>query len=970
MNEIILSSLLNLFALFGRKDEENMKSSHQMLYAYLRRHFGIRNTDPWLDMYDDLVDLYSLTPDLDSTSVVEGICTGLNGKISAQERTMMVLRLMEFCSKDGLDDKEQEMLRGAASKFNISEETYNDFLCFVLNDKCPNTTTVEIDGGQISVLYIPSQNVMVFTYSGEGELLLNDVPVLQGTFQVMQKSAVLKSQHSSPVYYSTLLSHFTDIRSKTTPITFEAKDLDFRFPNSDNGMHDLSFSLESGTLLAIMGGSGTGKSTLLGLLNGSIIPQRGSITINGHDIHDAETKKLIGFVPQDDLLVEELTVRENLWYTARLCFAGMSEKELGERVDRVLRELGLEATSNLKVGSAINKFISGGQRKRLNIALELIREPAVLFLDEPTSGLSSADTEMVVNLLKEQTYKGRLIVVNIHQPSSDVYKLFDRLWLLDKGGYPVYDGNPIDAITYFKTAANYADADTSMCPTCGNVNPEIVLNIIDEKALTSTGEISSQRKVTPQQWHQLYLENRKDGTKTPCNEKVDKRPLPASNQQRPNALKQFVIFLERNVRTKITNVQYLGITLLVAPLLAVVCAFLTRYAPEAGYTLMENKNFVSYMFMAVIVATFLGMSGSAEEIIHERALLRREKFLRLSYISYIFSKIVYAAAVSLVQTLLFTMVGSLIMGIHGMFLLWWGVLFATAVLSSLIGLLLSQCLNSIVAIYITIPMLLIPQILLCGVVVNFSDLTPHSTTGNVPVVGNIIPSRWAYEALAVTSYTDNQFEKDYFPYDQQKYESQFYIHGYLYQLQSEIETIRDEQMHHKTVKPEHLLTVHNCLPIVSQYAHIAPYQGGDSYGEIHAYLQKAEDALYGIGNRATLKADRMLCQQIKNTTHDEQLHLKQQNINNQLADMVTGAQSGSLVKVVDGHIVPMAGFIYLTPLSHNGGAPFYSSIKIVGKWQIRTLWFNLAVMLFMSIVLAIMLLTDVPGRYVRKENNN
>ena len=214
---------------------------------------------------------------------------------------------------------------------------------------------------------------------------------------------------------------------KTEEVEFCGRNINFRFPNSDNGMHDLSFTLRNGELLAIMGGSGTGKTTLLSLLNGTLKPQEGSITINGHDISEPEAKALIGYVPQDDLLIEELTVYQNLWFTAKLCFEGMNEEQLDKRVMKTLKDLGLDAAKNLKVGSAINKFISGGQRKRLNIALELIREPAVLFLDEPTSGLSSADTEKVINLLKEQTQKGKLIIVNIHQPSSDVYKLFDRL---------------------------------------------------------------------------------------------------------------------------------------------------------------------------------------------------------------------------------------------------------------------------------------------------------------------------------------------------------------------------------------------------------------------------------------------------------------------------------------------------------------------------------------------------------------
>ena len=476
-------------------------------------------------------------------------------------------------------------------------------------------------------------------------MLLNDVPVLAGAYQVWIQSSVLKNATGKPVYYSSIIDAYSKEKGehRQESVEFCGRDINFRFPNSDNGMHDLSFTLKSGELLAIMGGSGTGKTTLLSLLNGSIKPQQGTITINGHDISEPATKDLIGFVPQDDLLIEELTVYQNLWFTARLCFEGMSEKDLDYRVMKTLKDLGLDAIKHLKVGSAINKYISGGQRKRLNIALELIREPSVLFLDEPTSGLSSADTEKVINLLKEQTFKGKLIIVNIHQPSSDVYKLFDRLWLLDRGGYPVFDGNPIDAITYFKEAANYADAETSACPTCGNVNPEIVLNIIDEKALSNTGEPSDERKMNPQDWHELYLKKR------PQMDAPVVKNIPASDQKKPNALKQFAIFLQRNIKTKITNVQYLCITLLVAPLLAVICALLTRFAPPEGYTVMTNKNLVSYFFMAVIVATFTGMSGSAEEIIRDRTLLKRERFLNLSYASYIWSKIVYMAGVSLIS---------------------------------------------------------------------------------------------------------------------------------------------------------------------------------------------------------------------------------------------------------------------------------------------------------------------------------
>ena len=962
MTDVILSSFISLFALFGKEEQVDETRAKDMLVSYLRRHFGIRNIDLYMDLYSDMRMAYEMTDNLNSKDAVTSICSVLHGKIQTKEEALLLLRLMEFCSSDGL--KAISMFDTMAAQFHVPERQYKDFADFVGNRETENVKLHHIKGldGVLKTLYDRTTGELIFTYLGNGNVMINDVPVLAGTYQVWQQSSVLKT-NGHPVYYSSIISAYNKDSDETRSVEFCGRNINYRFPNSDNGMHDLSFTLRNGEFLAVMGGSGTGKTTLLSLLNGSLKPHEGTITINGHDISEPEAKDLIGFVPQDDLLIEELTVYQNLWFTAKLCFEGLSDEEIDSRVLKTLKDLGLDTIKDLKVGSAINKYISGGQRKRLNIALELIREPAVLFLDEPTSGLSSADTEKVVLLLKEQTLKGKLIIVNIHQPSSDVYKLFDRLWLLDRGGYPVFDGNPIDAITYFKKAADYADADASACPTCGNVNPEIVLNIIDEKALSNTGEPSDERKMTPQDWHGLYLKNREEMKPLTVSD------IPPSDQKKPGALKQFMIFLHRNIKTKITNLQYLVITLSEAPLLAVICALLTRYAPPEGYTIMNNKNLVSYFFMAVIVATFTGMSGSAEEIIKDRALLKRERFLNLSYSSYIWSKIVFMAGVSLIQTLLFIIVGNTIMGLHGLFWTWWLILFITAFLANLTGLLLSQCLNSVVSIYISIPLLLIPQILLCGLVVSFTDLAPKSTTGNVPLIGDIIPSRWSYEALAVTSFTDNQYEKNFFETDKEKYETQFYNVGFLYELQSQLKTMQDEQIHGKEVKPEHIEIIRTNLPIITEFCGMEPYQGDYSYESLDKYMNEAENILAKRSNQITLKADAQISSFIRENGKETLLQLKRNNYNLKLEDCVVGADQKRMLDVVDNHIVPRTGLIFLTPQNQMGRAPFYSSEKIIGSWHVKTLWFNMTILLLMSVIMIILLLTDTPGRYIRKNND-
>ena len=964
MTDIILSSFLSLFALFGKEEKVDEARAKNLLEDYLRHHFGIRKINTYLGLYDDMRGVYEMSDDLDTEIIVSSICDNLHGKIRTSEEAMLLLRIMEFCGVK--DSNIHPMFKVMAEKFNVPEQLFNDFIDFVSNKPSEHVMLLQPEGfdGQLKTLLTPTTGTLIFTYNGEDMALLNDVPVLPGAYQVWLQSSVLKGKNGHPIYYSSILAEYNKKNGKdeesNQQVEFCGRNINFRFPNSDNGMHNLNFTLHSGELLAIMGGSGTGKTTLLSILNGSLTPQEGQITINGHDISEQKAKDLIGFVPQDDLLIEELTVYQNLYYTAKLCFASLTEEEIDRRVMKILKDLGLDATKDLKVGSAINKYISGGQRKRLNIALELIREPAVLFLDEPTSGLSSADTEKVINLLKEQTYKGKLVVVNIHQPSSDVYKLFDRLWLLDKGGYPVFDGNPIDAITYFKSAANYADAETSACPTCGNVNPEIVLNIIDEKAINNTGETSEARKMTPQEWHELYLKHQPEFSQPDFSE------VPASDLKKPGKLGQFLIFLRRNFKTKITNIQYLCIALLEAPVLAVICALLTRYAPPEGYTVMDNQNLVSYFFMAVIVATFIGMSGSAEEIIKDRALLKREKFLQLSYGSYIWSKIIFMAGVSLIQTFLFILIGNTIMGL-GLFGIWWLLLFATAFLANLTGLLLSQCLSSIVSIYISIPILLIPQILLCGLVVSFSDLTPNSKTGNVPLIGELIPSRWSYEALAVTSFTDNDYEKPFFELDKARQENQFYNLGFLYELQSQLETMNDEKKQGKEVNPAHLSVINTNLPVLTEFCGMAPYAGDGSYQSLYNYMKEAEKIMSKRGNDFTMKKEAMVSKMVKQQGKEAFLELKKDNYNIKLEEFVTGADQRGMVEVVDDYLVPRSGIIYLTPHNKIGRAPFYSSEKILGSWHIKTLWFNLGVILLMSVITIILLLTDCPGRYMRKE---
>lgn len=969
MNETILNGLLNLFAIFTSLARIDQGRARSAVILYLSSYFGIRSNKEYIELYDEALSFYS-DPDfeIDKERVILNVCTQLKPKLIAEEQLLLLLRFMEFAynNSEGFTAN-LKLFKEIARVFQIEPAVYNDMLAFITGE--PSKSILIISGeeskrsnhitrkgleGAIHVLLLGKHNRLIFTYHGDALVYMNDIPVTRNVFYSWQRSSVIKSPLFQPVYYSEVLNVFNKDNKKER-IILSGRNIDFRFPNSENGLHNFSFDLEDGQMVAIMGGSGVGKSTLLGILNGNITIQQGSVTLNGLPVNSNESKRLIGFVPQDDLLINELTVYQNLWYTAKLCFADLSDEEIAGRVDTILQDLDLLKIRDLEVGSPIRKTISGGQRKRLNIALELIREPAILYLDEPTSGLSSSDSEKVIILLREQTQRGRLVVVNIHQPSSEIYKLFDRLWLLDTGGYPIYDGNPIEAITYFKRIANYTDQEISVCSTCGNINPELVLTIVDSKQIDDAGNETTIRKLSPLEWHELYISS----SKTFREPKV--LPLPPNNQQKPSLWKQFCIFLERNVQTKLTNRQYLAIALLEAPLLALIVALLTRFAPDEGYSLLMNKNLVSYIFMAVIVASFTGMSISAEEIIKDRTLLKRERFLRLSLKSYLSSKIFYLFCVSGIQSFLFILVGNSVMGIGWeMFFTWWAVLWMTSFLANLTGLVLSQSLSSVVAIYITIPLLLIPQILLCGLVVPFDDLSRNSANKNeVPLIGNLIPSRWAFEALVVEQFSSNAYNELFYTIEREKSLAQYYGNVHLQEVRNLVNLLdlSDDDRGGRE------RTIQNELVVLGNAARIEPYSPGESY---EAYLEKAEKALNKRADNFTALYDLKHKELIQEHGSDWLVQLKRDHHNMAIEDLVLNTSATRFYKMANDRIYPKIGQIYLHPDNNMGNAPFYSHDKKLFGYVISTFTFNLLMLGFFALLVIIFIFAEFPARYLNK----
>ena len=814
MNESILNALMQLFAIIASINNEGI--SHNARYIvidYLKKQLNKNLVDKYLHLYDNFISEHKQEQDkkkrrkkLSVSSVkVLKICSKINESLHQKEKFIVLIRLLEFINDDGIiTDNENDFITTVADIFNISEIEFNNLKAFILKkiEDIPqkdnlviidNKTKDEIKeecflkvkflhdenlDERIIILYINTIETFIFAYLGKINLNITGRNIIPKKTYVFDSGSIIKGGTIQPIYQTFIASYFLSSPDKAK-VQLHANRIRFQFPKSENGIQRFSFLIESGQLIGIMGGSGVGKSTLMNVLIGKYKLSKGNILINGYDIYEdkEQLEGLIGYIPQDDLLIEELTVYQNLYYNTKLCFGNYSKQEIDNAVEKILKELDLFEIKHLKVGSPLKKFISGGQRKRLNIALELIREPAILFVDEPTSGLSSMDSEIVMQLLKHQALSGKLIVINIHQPSSDIYKLFDRVWVMDKGGYPVYTGNPIDAISYFKELSHYADAEENECRTCGTVHPEQVLEIVETKMVNEFGKYTEERKMSPRELYTLYKVNLEKRSRFKIQENTE---IPKTNFKIPNFFKQFKIFSIRDLLSKLANKQYLIINLFEAPALAFILAFFTKYITNSGeYIFWDNKNLPIFLFMSIVVALFMGLSVSAEEIIKDRKILEREKFLNLSKFSYINSKVLIMFLISAIQMFTFVVIGNLILEIRGMTFQFWLVLFTTAAAANMIGLNISSALNSVITIYIMIPLILVPQMLLGGAMMKFDDLHDSiSKKKYVPVLADIMFSRWAYEALIVEQFKHNKYQQNFFEIEKEKSEA-VYISSYL-----------------------------------------------------------------------------------------------------------------------------------------------------------------------------------------------
>jgi ABC transport system ATP-binding/permease protein len=1007
MRESVLLALIHIFAIVSTINPAGISSrGKKILRSYLRRYLNRELEEEYYALFENNLEFYSnelksvdkaeLADDESLISFqITNICRQIKKGLFLEERMIVFLQLIEFAFEDGMiSEQEKTIIDIVAKTFNITKKEYDNATAFMIGRSYDNVSPeciliIESDNpllsgaglyknydkwrhmrlkgfkGHLVVMHIESTGTLIFTYDGSLVLYFKGRDIIACRPYLLDRGVNIKGQGIDPIYYSKIFKKFVS-RKFPEKIVFEGHDVEFLFKNSDNGLQKMNFRVESGNLIGIMGGSGVGKTTMLNLLHGKIRPTSGNIYINGYDINEdaEELKGLIGFVPQDDMLIEELTVYQNLYYNAKLCFGDYNEEQIKNTVQKVLQDLDLYEIKDLQVGDTLNKKVSGGQRKRLNIGLELMREPVVLFIDEPTSGLSSFDSEKVMSLLRNQSLSGKLVFAIIHQPSSDIIKMFDKLWLLDKGGYMIYDGDPVEALVYFKTETSQANAAESECPNCGNVETDNILHIVEVKVIDNSGQPGKDRQISPREWYEKY----KKKMMPVMAEKPSRSAIPPSNFRVPKKSDQIRTFIGRNVTRKFADRQYMTINLVEAPLLAFILGYISKYSENGGYSFAANKNYPIFLFMSIIVALFMGLTVSAEEIFRDRKILEREKFLDLSRMSYLLSKINFLFTLSAIQTLTFILVANSILEVKGMLLPQWIILFSTACFGNILGLNISAGMKTAVSIYILIPLILVPQLLLGGAMIKFDDL--HGSISKkiyVPAVGDIMVTRWAYEALCVEQFKTNKYERPFFDYDMGISQTDWYASFLIPALRTKIDNSVEERN-----KPAYKNQLENNLMKLNYHINdlsvIAGINAGDLVKKLNpqlfndsvatearVFLDTLRKSLRLQNRIFTSRRDTLYKQITSKLGEDQFIEMRDANYNESLSNVVLNRLSTIKIYETANRLIQKADPIYMAPGSKYGRAHFFAPYKQIGNLKIETLIFNMIVLWIMIFVFCVTL---------------
>jgi len=610
-----------------------------------------------------------------------------------------------------------------------------------------------------------------------GPILVDGIPV-KGTATLHDGSLIRLS--GSQAVRCRFSEGFLD-EERTLIEALQVEDLIHDFGPDARALDHINFEVKRGEMLCIIGPSGSGKSTLLAVLSGQREPTRGKVKLNGISLYERR-EQLVPFIahmPQEEALNPQLTVREHLRHAVTIRRPALSLAEHERRVDSMLAELGLQSIARRRVGSPGEKTISGGERSRLNLGVDLGSRAEVFLFDEPISGLSSKDSEHVAETLRSLA-REKIVIASLHRPGAPVLRLFDKVLLLDSGGRLAYFGTPASMVGYFRDACEELAISHPSVTAMSPLGADFVFDVLETplSAIGGGSNTGAARRFPPSFWQERFesvdlMQSLQLGGGPASRlgefKEGERSPVPPKPSRRLHAvIAVFATHFLRSFLSKVRNRGTIYSTCLEAPLLAALIAITLRSSAEGSYQFSTALHIPAYLFLSVTVAMFLGLTNSATEVLRDRPILRRERNCQPGAGSYVTAKFVALGLVASMQCFVYLVVGNYFLEIRGMLPFLWLWMTLTAWTGTGMALVVSSLVRTERAALTAVPLLLVPQMLLAGALVPYKEMnrglfvnaSEVREKGGAPVPALVMPLRYAYEAMIVSQATQNPFEAE------------------------------------------------------------------------------------------------------------------------------------------------------------------------------------------------------------------
>lgn len=760
MTKYLFDTLVRLFAIaINRNPDTDIVAVKALFRKFLIDYLDPKYVKSFLLLFDNYLEEYSSQfsekkLSLNSVKLIK-YCEETATVLNPQEKSILLFHLIRLLHSTSGLEKSMEFVNLIADLYNIDLSDIENLICFFDNENVKNLNEFEVlPNEKFDYIYF-SNKVYAVRNSTDKDFTIDTAPFLPESVCFAINSTVINYKNQLKIYFNDFIAGVDSIGSEGFTICTKNIGL---IKGKRSILNNINLQFSSGEFVGIIGKSGVGKTSLLRVLANVEQKFSGQLLVDKNDGNELN----FSYLKQSNSFIPFFSVREHL--LQRLSFLQQNSKDKYKHVHGVASSVGLENDlDKIVVKNRLDSGqLSGGQKKRLRIAMELLSNPDVFLLDEPTSGLASIDSFKILSILKAIASRGKLVIATVHQPDYDSLNLFDRIVIVDDGGYVIYSGSPISAVEFLRVKTESVDKLSIFEET---KNPSLILDLVQRGKENNTSDF----------WQKESSEVKSESVKSDCSGK----PIVINRFNKANIAKSLISQIIFSFKTDLKNISRLTLLLVIPLLSGILFAVISKFSQYNDYTFFENPNIPVWILLIVITAMFTGLVSAGNEFTFMRDYHESEHYLIDKNFSLVFAKLSKYFTLSILQSMLLLIPSIYILKMESLFV---HLLIITGLITywgAVGGLFLSKIAKSVSVVYLTIPLIIIVNMLFSGVMIKFDKFNPKICNKPVPEMSVFVPAFHGINSLMTEFYLHEDKNQGVLEEKVLLYESAYYLDFFI-----------------------------------------------------------------------------------------------------------------------------------------------------------------------------------------------